>query len=67
MGDNIESKYGSELYSVLFHFNQYTNCWNCFSTNEKREYFNGNHTNIGRGDSIEEAFTKYQNKEDEEN
>tara|TARA_R110002020_G_scaffold309888_1_gene525757 strand:+ start:57 stop:260 length:204 start_codon:yes stop_codon:yes gene_type:complete len=45
------------LYSVLFHFNTYTNKLNCFHRKDYRHYWNEKHKcNVGVGDDIKSAY-----------
>ena len=52
-----------DYYNVIFHYNVYTGLWNCISRDDYREYFNGDAKDrTGEGDTIETAFTSYQDK-----
>jgi len=49
-------------YEVLFHCSPYRKAderWACFLSEEKREYFNGETTTIGKGRSVEESYENY--------
>ena len=63
--NTIERTRGTELYSVLFHYNHYTDKWNCFERGEKREYFNGTTKKVGIGKNVTDAFWDYKTKLDE--
>jgi hypothetical protein len=54
-----------DYYSVIFHYNIYTETWYCIPRTHYREYFNGDaKDNIGSGSTIEHAFIMYQDKMD---
>ncbi len=54
-------KTDNKLYGVLFHYSHYRKKWACFSSDQKREYFNGNASNVGYGETVESAFYEYEN------
>jgi len=56
----FEDIFGIDLYSVLFHYSFYKKAWFCFNRSEGN-YFNGD-ANVGKGETIEEAFLDYMNK-----
>ena len=56
------SEFFEATYEVLFHCSPYRGAderWTCFLSEEKREYFNGDTTIVGKGRSVEEAYEDY--------
>jgi hypothetical protein len=55
-----------EYYGVLFHYNTYTNKWNCFERDCFNDYFNGvKKSRFGRGKNESEAFKNWLKKKNE--
>ncbi len=50
------------LYDLLFHFNDFSGKWFCFSRNDSRNYFNGEKCKIGKGKDIQEAYKNYKDE-----
>lgn len=47
-------------YGVLFHYNTYTEKWNCFQRDNFNDYFNGiGKERFGRGKTEEDAFENF--------
>ena len=52
-----------EYYDVLFHYNNYTNQWNCFGRNCFNDYFNGvRKQRFGIGETEKKAFKDWKTK-----
>jgi hypothetical protein len=47
-----------DYYSVVFHYNTYTEIWNCIPRDKFQYYLNG--PLFGQGATVQEAFKKYQ-------
>ena len=47
------------FYDLLFHYNDFTDKWNCFSREDSRKYFNGIKCKHGKGGDIMEAYKNY--------
>lgn len=55
MDNNKEHRPKDEYYNYLFHWNNYTNTWNCFPREGIRDYFNGI-KKFGSGQTIDIAY-----------
>tara|TARA_Y100000034_G_scaffold22795_1_gene26270 strand:- start:1288 stop:1500 length:213 start_codon:yes stop_codon:yes gene_type:complete len=50
-------------YGVLFHYNTYTQRWNCFQRDTFNDYFNGvDKDRFGRGETEKHAFQDFLEK-----
>ena len=57
-----------QYYNYLFHWNPFTETWNCFPRDGLRSYFNGEGKKYGSGKTIKEAYsdmTSQHNDKDE--
>jgi len=50
------------FYDLLFHFNDFTTKWNCFSREDFKRYFNGVKCKVGKGQDIHEAYKNYKDE-----
>jgi hypothetical protein len=56
-------KLDKDYYNVVFHYNVYSEKWNCVSRTRYRDYFNGNaKDSVGHGTTTDAAFKDYKQK-----
>jgi hypothetical protein len=63
----VNPEAGKKLYSLLFHYNCYTEKWACFRREDKVNYFNGSDSlyPIGIGETTKEAYDEHSYRQEE--
>jgi hypothetical protein len=54
--ETMSNKPSKDYYGYLFHWNSFTEKWNCFPREGLRDYFNGGGLNHGSGNTVKEAY-----------